>query len=166
VALHHAKSSCPPTMPGPCNNKKKRKPTNKSQKVRKPPKSETKAETCDSEPKLEDSSPSCSRTPSQHLLTPPPISYCPVDKHRHPKDWVDLSTFDDVGPTCLEDDFLPPIPYIFDPGNGPRVRDTHAFISSRYFAQKPAMHVRRRIHQDRRPSNPFPDPSMCRVCST
>ncbi|KAF8346647.1 hypothetical protein F5887DRAFT_834094, partial [Amanita rubescens] len=37
--------------------------------------------------------------------------------------------------------FLPPIPYIYDPGNGPRVRDTHAFLSSRYFAQKPAMHI-------------------------
>jgi len=152
VALHRPKSVCATKMPGPCN-KKKRKPANKSQKARKPPKPETEPETCDSEPKLEDSSPSCSRTPSQHLLTPPSISYCPVDQHRRPKDWDDLSTFDDV-PKCLEDDFLPPIPYIFDPGNGPRVRDTRAFLSSRYFAQKPAMHVRRCIHQDHRPSNP------------
>jgi hypothetical protein len=151
VAFHHTKSVCAAKMPGPCN-KKKRKPANKSQKARKPPKPETKPETCDSEPKL---SPSCSRTPSQHLLTPPPTSYCPVDQPRHPKDWVDLSTFDDsVPPKCLEGDFLPPIPYIYDPGNGPRVRDTHAFLSSRYFAQKPAMHVCRCIHQHRHPSNP------------
>ncbi|KAJ4498724.1 hypothetical protein C8R41DRAFT_123689 [Lentinula lateritia] len=30
-------------------------------------------------------------------------------------------------------------PYIYDPGNGPRVRDTRAFLASRYFSQPPAL---------------------------
>ncbi|KAJ3818803.1 hypothetical protein F5880DRAFT_1490764 [Lentinula raphanica] len=30
-------------------------------------------------------------------------------------------------------------PYIHDPGNGPRVRDTRAFLASRYFSQPPAL---------------------------
>ncbi|KAF8890676.1 hypothetical protein BD779DRAFT_1416443, partial [Infundibulicybe gibba] len=33
---------------------------------------------------------------------------------------------------------VPRLPYIHDPGNGPRVRDTRAFLSSSYFAQPPA----------------------------
>ena len=129
-------------MPGPCNKKKKRRPAHKIQKTTKnPPELQTKleAETCDPEQKPGDSSPSCSRTPSQHLLTPPPIPYCPIDQ---PKDLEDLYTFDDADPKCLNDDFFLPAPYIYDPGNGPRVRDAHAFISSKYFAQEPAMHVR------------------------
>ena len=121
-------------MPGPCNKKKKRRPAHKTQKTTKnPPEPETKleAETCDPERP----SPSCSRTPSQHLLTPPPIPYCPVDQSK-------TYTFDDADPNCLNDDFFLPPPYIYDPGSGPRVRDAHAFISSKYFAQEPAMHVR------------------------
>ncbi|THV02658.1 hypothetical protein K435DRAFT_749049 [Dendrothele bispora CBS 962.96] len=34
---------------------------------------------------------------------------------------------------------LPQKPYIHDPGNGPRVRDTRAFLASGYFAQAPAL---------------------------
>ncbi|KAG6821729.1 hypothetical protein H0H92_001177, partial [Tricholoma furcatifolium] len=33
---------------------------------------------------------------------------------------------------------MPQIPFIHDPGNGPRVRDTRAFLSS-FFAQPPAL---------------------------
>jgi hypothetical protein len=139
-------------MPGPCNKKKKRRPAHKTQKTTKnPPEPQTKleAETCDPEQKPGDSSPS--RTPSQHLLTPPPIPYCPIDQ---PKDWEDLYTFDDADPKCLNDDFFLPAPYIYDPGNGPRVRDAHAFISSKYFAQEPAMHVRHCNPSAMTPANP------------
>ncbi|KAG6890219.1 hypothetical protein C0995_010230 [Termitomyces sp. Mi166 len=34
---------------------------------------------------------------------------------------------------------MPKAPFIHDPGNGPRVRDVHAFLSSRFFAQSPAL---------------------------
>jgi hypothetical protein len=33
-------------------------------------------------------------------------------------------------------------PFIHDPGNGPRVRDTRAFLASSYFSQPPALDVR------------------------
>ncbi|KAK7443571.1 hypothetical protein VKT23_015744 [Stygiomarasmius scandens] len=36
-------------------------------------------------------------------------------------------------------DIFPQQPYIHDPGNGPRVRDTRAFLASAYFAQAPAL---------------------------
>lgn len=139
-----------PKMPGPCNKKKRRRTVHKTQKMTKnspEPGTKLEAETCDSQRKPGDSSSLCSRTPSQHLLTPPPIPYCPVDQPRQPKDWENLYTFDDADPKCLDDDFLLPAPYIYDPGNGPRVRDTHAFLSSKYFAQEPAIHVRHCTHR-------------------
>ncbi|KAG5730273.1 hypothetical protein E4T56_gene10594 [Termitomyces sp. T112] len=34
---------------------------------------------------------------------------------------------------------MPKAPFIHDPGNGPRVRDVRAFLSSRFFAQQPAL---------------------------
>ncbi|KAF9463331.1 hypothetical protein BDZ94DRAFT_1259104 [Collybia nuda] len=37
--------------------------------------------------------------------------------------------------------FVPPFPFIHDPGNGPRVRDTRAFLSSKFFAQPPAFDI-------------------------
>jgi hypothetical protein len=37
-----------------------------------------------------------------------------------------------------DDSILPPEPFIFDPGNGPRVRDTRTFLGS-FFAQPPAL---------------------------
>ncbi|EIW76688.1 hypothetical protein CONPUDRAFT_139423 [Coniophora puteana RWD-64-598 SS2] len=45
-----------------------------------------------------------------------------------------LNTFDDQNSVGL----IPPPPYIYDPGNGPRVRDTRGFLSS-FFAQPPAL---------------------------
>ncbi|KAK2464123.1 hypothetical protein APHAL10511_003871 [Amanita phalloides] len=118
-------------MPGPCNNKKKRKTANKIHRTPKKPQiPEIKSETSDPP---QNSSPLSSRSPSQRLLTPPSIPYDPVNQFEFPKDQL---TFDD-------DNSLPPMPmpYIHDPGNGPRVRDTRAFLSSTYFAQKPAMHI-------------------------
>lgn len=32
-------------------------------------------------------------------------------------------------------------PFIYDPGTGPRVRDTRAFLTSRYFSQPPALDI-------------------------
>ena len=142
-------------MPGPCNKKKKRRIAHKTQKTTKhPPEPGTKLDAETYDPKR-NPSPSCSWTPSQHLLTPPPIPSCPVDQ---PKDWEDLYSLDDADPNCLNDDFFLPAPYIYDPGNGPRVRDAHAFISSKYFAQEPAMHVRHLQPVGQTPANPFQIP--------
>jgi len=41
--------------------------------------------------------------------------------------------------TDAADELVPQTPYIYDPGNGPRVRDTRAFLTSSYFSQPPAL---------------------------
>ncbi|PBK71713.1 hypothetical protein ARMSODRAFT_1016713 [Armillaria solidipes] len=45
-----------------------------------------------------------------------------------------------VFPTPTDHDVVPKLPFIYDPGNGPRVRDTGSFLSS-FFAQAPAMDI-------------------------
>ncbi|KIL65687.1 hypothetical protein M378DRAFT_161661 [Amanita muscaria Koide BX008] len=114
-------------MPGPSNKKKpksRRKDTkngNKSTSVQ-----------------TRGPSPTPSESPSQQLYTPPPIQaqiseqsvYLPpyekkADKRQPADDGI----------------LTPPRPFIYDPGTGPRVRDPRAFLSSAYFAEKPAMHV-------------------------
>ncbi|KAF8626043.1 hypothetical protein AX15_005132 [Amanita polypyramis BW_CC] len=137
-------------MPGPCN-KKKRKTANKSHKTGKnSSKPEAKGQPySDPHPQQKHpgdySSPPSepSRPASQQPLTPPPIPCHSDDQHIQPKDWAEVlyTLDDDIDYKSIEDISLPPIPYIHDPGNGPRVRDTHAFLSSSYFAQKPAMHI-------------------------
>jgi hypothetical protein len=92
---------------------------------------------------------------------------CSGKKEKKPKQWLDATTAthttsESRSPTlsplppftppqpysfheiaeCLDsivvEEVLPKVPYIHDPGNGPRVRDTRAFLSS-YFAQPPSL---------------------------
>jgi hypothetical protein len=78
--------TCTRLMPGPCNDKRKRKSQTKKEKKSK-----------------------------ERIHSPVTESNSPLT-------------------TAVHDDVLPQTPYIYDPGNGPRVKDTRAFLSS-YFAQ-------------------------------
>ncbi|KAJ6482917.1 hypothetical protein C8R47DRAFT_577324 [Mycena vitilis] len=100
-------------MPGPCNSRKKRKSGGDKR----------------SKPRLSIESTSSSSTDSQHVQTPPPIS--PIHS---PK----VVYQDDFGQEEYANEVLPQKPFIHDPGNGHRVRDTRAFLSS-FFAQPPAL---------------------------
>ncbi|KAJ6542712.1 hypothetical protein B0H19DRAFT_1222017 [Mycena capillaripes] len=112
-------------MPGPRNSKRKQKGGNKRSKPRL---------------SLESTSSfSTESTDSQHVPTPPPIS--PI----HAPRVADAdAVFKDEGDSCVDygdsyaDEGLPQKPFIHDPGNGHRVRDTRAFLSS-FFAQPPAL---------------------------
>ncbi|KAF8183765.1 hypothetical protein K438DRAFT_1920148 [Mycena galopus ATCC 62051] len=103
-------------MPGPRNSQKKRKSTNRRSK-----------------PRLSlESTSSESSTDSQHILTPPPITsiHTPrVVAHGNENAGIEEEE-------CPQG--LPQKPFIHDPGNGHRVRDTRAFLSS-FFAQPPAL---------------------------
>ncbi|KAF7373342.1 hypothetical protein MSAN_00543800 [Mycena sanguinolenta] len=104
-------------MPGPCNSHKKRKSKNRDKR---------------SKPRLSlESTSSESSTDSQHLQTPPPISSI---LHTPPKVADENAGFE-------EEDSSQELfqkPFIYDPGNGHRVRDTRAFLSSS-FAAPPAL---------------------------
>lgn len=97
-------------MPGPCNNRRKKKQHKK---------------------------------PSQSQYVPQPFQTLP-ELHRQIYDLDD--TVDDPHPhespsdsphPCHDGVFIA-APNIYDPGNGPRVRDTRAFLPS-FFAQPPAL---------------------------
>lgn len=91
-----------PTMPGPCNNKRK---AQKKQHIKR-----------DKKPTL-----------PAHPDPPKP----------HDDDlYLDESPCDP--PIPYDEGILIATPNIYDPGNGPRVRDTRAFLSS-FFAQPPAL---------------------------
>ncbi|KAJ6614668.1 hypothetical protein B0H10DRAFT_2221067 [Mycena sp. CBHHK59/15] len=72
---------------------------------------------------------------SQHVWTPPPIQGAPIRVLNTAKE----------APEALREDAsyasqdLPQKPFIHDPGNGPRVRDTRRFLTSSFFAQPPAL---------------------------
>lgn len=89
-------------MPGPCNNRRKKK-----QHIKR------------------DKKASCDKYLSAHLDIPhddgPHLDEYPYDP-----------------PTPSDDGVFIATPNIYDPGNGPRVRDTHAFLSS-FFAHPPAL---------------------------
>ncbi|KAJ6508607.1 hypothetical protein C8R45DRAFT_1089769 [Mycena sanguinolenta] len=102
-------------MPGPRNSRKKQKGPS----------------TC-SKPRLSiesTSSFSTASSDSQHPRTPPPIS--PIQTPQIADTGVGL---DDGYPG----EGLLDKPFIYDPGNGHRVRDTRAFLSS-FFARPPAL---------------------------
>jgi hypothetical protein len=109
-------------MPGPCN-RKKQKNGNKRSRPRL---------------SLESTSSSCtaSSADSQHVPTPPPISSV------HAPKVAERDAVFEEGPYAEEEPYigegLPQKPFIHDPGNGHRVRDTRAFLSS-FFAQPPAL---------------------------
>lgn len=149
-------------MPGPIN-KKKRKPRSKnknktvSREVQPVPRSSA----------TTTSIPSPSPPPTE-LPTPPPYV-----SNEHPIP----SPFDDVqnNSYTLTPHSEPPSlekPFIYDPGNGPRVRNTRAFLASKFFAQPPAWDVRtcfyatalRTMYLWSKPIHA--GSTLCRICST
>jgi hypothetical protein len=110
------------TMPGPCN-RKKQKNGNKRSRPRL---------------SLESTSSSCtaSSADSQHVPTPPPISSVHAPKVAERDAVFEEGSYAEEEPYIGEG--LPQKPFIHDPGNGHRVRDTRAFLSS-FFAQAPAL---------------------------
>ncbi|KAJ8518731.1 hypothetical protein ONZ45_g4250 [Pleurotus djamor] len=132
-------------MPGPCNGKKKRRTQGKSQKMVKASKSN---------PKTDDSSSPSSPSP-QEIITPPPGILEPfgygtaytaiaepkyVEEYSYSTPYRIATRLDEATVTGIEDPFEVALkqPYIYDPGNGPRVRNTRMFLSSSFFAQRPA----------------------------
>lgn len=92
-------------MPGPCNNRRKKKQHTKRDK--KP----------------------------FHVTTLPDPPRQPHDDDPHLHEFHEYP-YDP--PTPCDDGIFIATPNIYDPGNGPRVRDTHTFLSS-FFAQPPAL---------------------------
>ncbi|KAJ6526598.1 hypothetical protein DFH09DRAFT_1187567 [Mycena vulgaris] len=115
-------------MPGPSNSRKSKKNGKKGSRPRLSLESTSSSGTYTSEF-------SSSSSDSQHICTPPPIS--PLHS---PK----LADDADEGLFVEEDTYhggLPQKPFIHDPGNGQRVRDMRAFLTSSFnFAQPPALH--------------------------
>ncbi|KAJ7778538.1 hypothetical protein B0H16DRAFT_890130 [Mycena metata] len=102
-------------MPGPRNSRKKQKGSSTRSKPRLSLESTSSFSTASSD--------------SQHARTPPSIS--PIQNPQIVNENVGL---DDGYP----EEGLLDKPFIYDPGNGHRVRDTRAFLSS-FFAQPPAL---------------------------
>ena len=93
-------------MPGPCNNRKRKKQH--------------------------------ARRDKKHHQVPQPTETLPVPPRQlHDLDDIlDESPYD--APYPSDDGLFIATPNIYDPGNGPRVRDARAFLSS-FFAQPPAL---------------------------
>jgi hypothetical protein len=106
------------TMPGPRNSKKKGKGGNKRSK-----------------PRLSIESTSSGSTDSQHLRTPSPILSLQTPKVA---DDSENAVFETGESYPNDSEGLLQKPFIHDPGNGHRVRDMRAFLSS-FFAQPPAL---------------------------
>lgn len=53
----------------------------------------------------------------------------------------EATSFDDDSVLDHLAEYLPLLPFIHDPGNGPRIRDTRAFLTSKFFAHPPALDV-------------------------
>ncbi|PFH47449.1 hypothetical protein AMATHDRAFT_152048 [Amanita thiersii Skay4041] len=136
-------------MPGPSNGKKKRKTPQTKRKnfknsAHQKPKLDDICGPCD----VQDSGAPSPNSPNQPWTPPPVLSCLTPHEYWDHNDVDSLRIFDDKDynyddepPSGEYDFFLPPNPYIYDPGNGPRVRDTKAFLASSYFAQKPALHI-------------------------
>ncbi|KAF8064194.1 hypothetical protein FPV67DRAFT_1503890 [Lyophyllum atratum] len=147
-------------MPGPSNIRKQRKSQGKSQKKSNQVNGQLHLSTSDSEDSSpstsfdrdEDSSSPCSRSPT-HLITPPPhiqaqreILITPVDDapQHHDRGFHDEGvSFEPKGEVEIDamPQPIPQAPFIHDPGNGPRVRDTRAFLASKFFSQPPALEI-------------------------
>jgi len=98
-------------MPGPCNQRKKKK--TQAKKARK---------SGSSRPSLDNGA-----LPLYFPCNPSPVPQpSPITEH-----YDHFSDNEHEG-------IVPHTPYIHDPGNGPRVRDTRAFLSS-FFAQPPSL---------------------------
>lgn len=118
-------------MPGPSNPKRKpRKSNGKLQKSRKSSATVTKSCLHAANTNAVTQALAWSRSPSPDSPTQPVTPASPVLV----KGELVLHSSCDVS-----NGILPQAPFIHDPGNGPRVRDTQAFLTS-FFAQKPAFH--------------------------
>ncbi|GLB44609.1 hypothetical protein LshimejAT787_1702360 [Lyophyllum shimeji] len=121
-------------MPGPSNIKKKRKPRSKSQKRGKQANTKPPPSPPSRFHRDEDSSSPLSSSPIR-LLTP----------RRYARDSGFYRGEADEPKVELECEAeplpIPQRPFIHDPGNGPRVRDTRAFLESKFFAQPPALDI-------------------------
>lgn len=142
-------------MPGPSNVKKKpRKSNTKSPKnaSKKSPQTDDSLSLCDPDSPLHLHASHRGRrhssgSPSLHSPTQPHTPASPVHFYELP---LTSSTFSKEEVEAVRgteelvfDDghapeFLPQAPFIHDPGNGPRVRDTRMFLGS-FFAQPPAL---------------------------
>ncbi|KAF9444957.1 hypothetical protein P691DRAFT_711070 [Macrolepiota fuliginosa MF-IS2] len=111
-------------MPGPTNNKKKQK--RKAQLKNKKKKTNPKP------PTPPPSNPPSSPSSVVEFWTPPQSDayQASVSQYSPCRDYEY-----DSNP------LIPEKPFIYDPGNGPRVRDTRAFLSSKFFSQPPAWDV-------------------------
>ena len=126
-------------MPGPSNSnvKRKRKSRGKDNKGQNtllaPAHPQLSQDSTFQEPPTDHKSNLPSLPPPPYLETPPPVSYqIQSSKER-------LFSLDDHVPGTVEEVMLKQ-PFIYDPGNGPRVRIAKEFISS-FFAQPPAYDV-------------------------
>ncbi|KAJ3559220.1 hypothetical protein NP233_g11320 [Leucocoprinus birnbaumii] len=129
-------------MPGPGNNKKKRKNQNKT-------KNKLAAQSNVRPPTPPPSIPSPS-PPSTEIPTPPPPQTTSPNKKRNPITSLLELASQSYSPQLhnyssqyspKHEALLLEKPFIYDPGNGPRVRDTKAFLSSNFFAQPPAWDI-------------------------
>lgn len=126
-------------MPGPSNTKKRRKVQTKTLKKKSlgrhlPEISEDKAP-----PPTTSSSENDEKTPPNQApnLTPTLPPYVGL----RPPLPLEPSRIRKKGEDPYSENVIPPQPFIYDPGNGPRVRDPRAFLASKYFSQPPAFNV-------------------------
>ncbi|KAL1741468.1 hypothetical protein HDZ31DRAFT_45387 [Schizophyllum fasciatum] len=114
-------------MPGP-SNRKKSKAQKKAAKAAKRPQPPITAAT--RAPSLENATKPASAPPSSVDIASPAQTEPPSNEQFRqaypPEPYVELPGF------------VPQQPFIYDPGNGPRVRDARAFVDSRFFSQAPA----------------------------
>ena len=126
-------------MPGPSNSnvKRKRKSRGKDNKSRNiqlvPAQPQLSQESAAQEPPTDYKSNLPSLSPPPYSRTPSPLPYQLQNSKER------LSSLDDHVPGTVEEAMLKQ-PFIYDPGNGPRVRIAKEFISS-FFAQPPAFDV-------------------------
>lgn len=129
-------------MPGPSNGRKKRKSRGKEQKKKKTVSSFQPSldASIDSNHKTSNSSDSSS-SPPVHA----PISHVRDEQSIHPVSFQAVEQAHDIYEpplACTEDDYshiLLQKPFIYNPGNGPRVTNMRGFLASRFFSQPPAL---------------------------
>jgi len=124
------------TMPGPANARRKRK--NRNNKASNKAKTTAPAKAVDSEqtkPALQhDDSSSSPSSPSPGVLRTPSPSFFELLTREKPYVMEEGALQVVEEKMCQE-------PFIYDPGNGPRVRDARMFMTS-FFAQPPSIDVR------------------------
>ena len=148
-------------MPGPNNSKKKKQQKKKAAKAKRA----AQAAHDDSAPPTGEQTPECTKqqTPENATQSTPksctrprsesspqlrsaqtnrPPSHEPTHLSHEPTHYPQQHTYHSQQPTSYPPQHermpLPQQPFIYDPGNGPRVRDARAFVDSPFFAHAPA----------------------------